>query len=65
MGLYSGGGGEIDNKQNKEVKYILYSINPTMNIFSHFKKHESGRHLLVDGFLQPGKGFGVFFFFLE
>lgn len=33
LGLPSGGGLEIDSKQDKDIKCILYSINPMMNIF--------------------------------
>ena len=60
-GSHSAGNEEIDNKHDKDVKYILYSISPTINIFSHFVKPEIGMHLVVDA---SDNWHGLIFFLL-
>lgn len=47
MDLHSAGNEDINNKQDKDVKYILHSTGPAMNIFSHFRKSEIGMHLTI------------------
>lgn len=62
MDLHSAGNEDMDNKWDKDVKYILYSISPTMNVFSNFMRSEIGMHLLVDA---SDNWEGLIFFFLR